>query len=216
MQTRRAFELRSALVVWNWSLALFSIFGVYRCLPEIIYEWHTYGFEYTVCDNTQTMVNPIYQVWGWLFGLSKVVELGDTAFIVLRKKKLVFLHWYHHVTVLVYTWYTGQQIAPTSRWFVLMNLMVHSAMYSYFALMAMKFKIPRFVAMMITTAQLLQMVGGLYVNWRTYSAIISSRHCDTVLWNIQISMMMYASYWLLFAVLFYDRYLRTQKRPKSA
>uniref|UniRef100_T1J202 Elongation of very long chain fatty acids protein n=1 Tax=Strigamia maritima TaxID=126957 RepID=T1J202_STRMM len=211
MQKRHAFELRAALVVWNWSLALFSIFGVYRIFPEIIYEWQTYGFEYTVCDNTQVLVNPILQFWGWFFGLSKVVELGDTAFIVLRKRKLVFLHWYHHVTVLVYTWYSGQQIAPTNQWFVLMNLMVHSAMYSYFALTAMKFKIPRFVAMMITTAQLLQMIGGLYVNWRTYGAIVGGRHCDTAMRNIQISMMMYASYWLLFAVLFYDKSQRDKK-----
>uniref|UniRef100_T1IU17 Elongation of very long chain fatty acids protein n=1 Tax=Strigamia maritima TaxID=126957 RepID=T1IU17_STRMM len=201
MQTRRAFKLRASLAVWNWSLALFSIFGVYRFLPAIISEWQTYGFEYTVCDNTEAVTNPMISFWACLFGFSKVVELGDTAFIVLRKKKLVFLHWYHHVTVLVYTWYSIQQCTPTCKWFILMNLMVHSVMYSYFALTAMKFKIPRSVAMAITTAQLLQMVGGLYVNWRAYGVIAGGRHCDTITWNIQMSLIMYASYWLLFAVL---------------
>ena len=31
----------------------------------------------------------------------------DTAFIVLRKRKLIFLHWYHHATVLLVCWYAG-------------------------------------------------------------------------------------------------------------
>lgn len=32
--------------------------------------------------------------WTWLFVLSKLPELGDTIFIVLRKQPLIFLHWY--------------------------------------------------------------------------------------------------------------------------
>lgn len=42
--------------------------------------------------------------WSTMFVLSKVPELGDTLFIVLRKQPLIFLHWYHHATVLVYSW----------------------------------------------------------------------------------------------------------------
>lgn len=40
-----------------------------------------------------------------MFVFSKVPELGDTVFIILRKRPLIFLHWYHHVTVLLYTWH---------------------------------------------------------------------------------------------------------------
>lgn len=41
-------------------------------------------------------------------------------------------------------------------------------MYSYYALKAMHYRIPRFVSMAITVAQLTQMVGGCAVNLWAY------------------------------------------------
>ena len=37
--------------------------------------------------------NKVSGFWTWLFTLSKMPELGDTVFIVLRKQQLIFLHW---------------------------------------------------------------------------------------------------------------------------
>ena len=66
-------------------------------------------------------------------------ELVDTVFIVLRKQKLIFLHWYHHITVLIYCWYSFSQYTAPARWFVVMNFVVHSIMYTYYAFRALRF-----------------------------------------------------------------------------
>jgi hypothetical protein len=39
-------------------------------------------------------------LWMSFFTVSKIFELWDTFFIVVRKRPLILLHWYHHVTVL--------------------------------------------------------------------------------------------------------------------
>lgn len=43
--------------------------------------------------------------WSEAFMWSKAVELGDTFFLILRKRPVIFLHWYHHVSVLLFTWH---------------------------------------------------------------------------------------------------------------
>ncbi len=50
---------------------------------------------------------------------SQIPELVDTVFIVLRKKPLILLHWYHHFTVLLYCWhsYATRSSAGVYKWF---------------------------------------------------------------------------------------------------
>jgi hypothetical protein len=49
-----------------------------------------------------------------------------------------------------------------------MNFAVHAFMYSYYALKAMNYRVPRFVSMAIMVAQLSQMAGGCAVNLWAY------------------------------------------------
>ncbi|KAH8070212.1 very-long-chain 3-ketoacyl-CoA synthase [Aureococcus anophagefferens] len=99
-------------------------------------------------------------LWVQLFILSKFAELADTAFIVLRKKRLLFLHWYHHLTVLLYCWHSYATEAPHALYFVAMNYAVHSLMYAYYGLMAVDAKPAWFLPEVVTGAQISQMVAG--------------------------------------------------------
>lgn len=50
MKNRPRFELRVPLVIWNFSLAAFSILGTYRTLPEIFHILNRKnGFHHSVC-----------------------------------------------------------------------------------------------------------------------------------------------------------------------
>lgn len=157
--------------------------------------------------------------WTWLFVLSKLPELGDTLFIVLRKQPLIFLHWYHHITVLIYSWFSYTEYTASARWFIVMNYCVHALMYSYYALRAMKFNPPRFISMIITSLQLTQMIIGCAINiWaHDYLKTAGRNSCNISPINIKLSIAMYFSYFVLFARFFYKTYLSSsgkKSKPK--
>jgi len=209
MENRPRYELRKALVVWNIFLAVFSIGGAIRTTFEMAHLLTDYGFTFCVCFSGNTFLdNRVGGFWNWMFTLSKVPELGDTVFIVLRKQPLIFLHWYHHVTVLLYTWYSYSDYIATARWFVCMNYLVHSVMYSYYALRALKYRVPKIVAMFITSSQLAQMVMGAAVNIWAYQVKQAGNECHVSYDNIKISLIMYSSYFVLFAHFFRRAYIK--------
>ena len=153
--------------------------------------------------------------WTWMFALSKLPELGDTVFIVLRKQPLIFLHWYHHVTVLLYTWYSYSEYTSSARWFIVMNYCVHSLMYSYYALRSMGYSPPRSFAMVITMCQLTQMIIGCAINIWARQIIHSGQECHISPTNIKLSLTMYFSYFVLFARFFQKVYFGNGKKSKS-
>jgi len=214
MQNRPKFELRGPLVLWNSALAIFSIVGACRTAPELIHVLRHYGLFHSVCVPSYIEQDRVCGFWTWLFVLSKLPELGDTLFIVLRKQPLIFLHWYHHITVLIYSWFSYTEYTSSARWFIVMNYCVHSVMYSYFALRAMRYRTPRFISMLITSLQLTQMIVGCYINLWAYDYLKTAPRssCQISQLNIQLSIAMYFSYFVLFARFFYTTYLATNAR----
>lgn len=132
---------------------------------------------------------------------------GDTAFNVLRKKKLLFLHWFHHMTTLIYSWYGYKEMVAGGGWFMTMNFTIHAFMYSYYTLRAAGVRVPRAVNVVITSLQIAQMVMGLFVcvlvhNW------MPQGHCPSSVSSVAWGGFMYLSYLLLFVHFFYKTYIR--------
>ena len=121
MSSRPKLELRGALALWNILLAVFSIFGFLRMSSEMYHVLSYYGFYHSVCVPSFLTQDPVTAFWSLLFILSKIVEFGDTAFIVLRKQPLMFLHWYHHITVFLYAWLCFIETTAYARWNAVVN-----------------------------------------------------------------------------------------------
>lgn len=151
MKDRPRFELRMPLAIWSAVLGIFSIMGAVRTTPELIYRIYHQSFEASVCTSAYFYGPTAF--WAYMFTISKVYELGDTVFIVLRKQPLIFLHWYHHITVLIYVWYSYIDNTAPGRWYMVMNYNVHSVMYSYYALRAVRVPIPKWINISITSLQ---------------------------------------------------------------
>lgn len=214
MKERVGFKLRAPLALWSGILAIFSILGAIRTLPELFYVLSNYGWDFSICNSSYAYYKPT-AFWTCLFTLSKVYELGDTIFIVLRKQDLIFLHWYHHITVLIYCWYSATEQAAAGRWFMTINYTVHAIMYSYFTLKAMRFRIPKTVSIAITSLQIAQMIVGLSVSVRVYYLKNRNQYCQQSYDNLMWSSFMYFSYLFLFSSFFINAYLKDNVKPHS-
>ncbi len=216
MSSRKPYKLRLALTLWNLSLAAFSIIGTLRTLPELIHVIREFGFAHSVCSNSFHTEVKVSSFWTWLFIVSKAPELGDTVFIVLRKQKLIFLHWYHHITVLLFTWYSYADEASAGRWYIDMNYIVHALMYSYYAVRALGFRVPRNIAMIITISQIVQMILGTYVTYYAYYSKVNNKNCMISYSTVYAGILMYISYFLLFAHFFVNSYFGSSSRSKTS
>uniref|UniRef100_A0AC34QKP7 Elongation of very long chain fatty acids protein n=1 Tax=Panagrolaimus sp. JU765 TaxID=591449 RepID=A0AC34QKP7_9BILA len=197
------------LALWNLAFSIFSGFAAYRLVPELFWACKHMGFVGSYCSNANYYTDPLTGYWGWMFVMSKAPELGDTAFLILRKRPVIFMHWYHHAMTFVYAQITYTETQAWCRWSLALNLAVHTVMYFYFAVRALHIKTPRYVAQFITTIQIVQFVISCYIfgHLLLIKSTNSIPDCQ-VSWNsLSIGGLMYASYLYLFAQFFYNAYI---------
>ncbi|KAK7197487.1 fatty acid elongase [Novymonas esmeraldas] len=199
-----------------------------------------------------------------MFAYLKIPELLDTVFLVLQRKPVSFLHWYHHVATAIYVWICTYSPMPSGIFFCGMNYFVHSIMYFYYFLVMMGLrKSIRPFAPVITLLQVLQMVFGTFFTaymyfqywlgpefhgtlfYKVCEVLLTNAYpvyyqaksivttgalaaqvpaydmsdrfwgCDAEETNLRMGMMMYASYLVLFAVLFKELYLDKRVHKNS-
>ena len=215
MSKRPAFDLRGLMAAWSALLAVFSICGTIRVLPTVRHIIKNFGWYHLICDY-QFFYFTGSGFWTWAFATSKLFELGDTVFIVLRKQKLSFLHWYHHVTVFIYCWFSYAYDSPSGLVFGAMNYAVHGLMYTYYTLRALRVYVPNVFSMILTSLQILQMFVGIVVSVIIYILKGQGHTCPETNNNLALAFAMYFTYFILFAHFFYERYLLRGKRTPNA
>jgi elongation of very long chain fatty acids protein 6 len=214
MKNRPAYDLQSSLACWNLFLSTFSFIGMLRTVPQLIYNLNSMSLQDNLCtDPKESFANGACGLWVQLFIFSKTPELIDTFFIVARKKPLLFLHWYHHVTVLLFCWHSYSTEASTGLFFVAMNYSVHAIMYGYYFLMAVNAKPKWLNPGLITLSQISQMVIGTSLCAMTYS-LLGTTNCAVKRENVVAGGLMYGSYLYLFCEFACKRFLTTKKVKK--
>lgn len=211
---------RFAKAAWNLSLCIFSWMGLYNVLPTIFYS-HDYlngepaglingGLYSSLCTDASHFGGGSTGLWVFLFIISKIPELIDTFWLILGKNNIIFLHWYHHISVLLYCWHAYSERASYGLYFCAMNYLAHGVMYAYYAATQISPTTKKMVkpfAIFVTLVQLSQMGVGIFLV--TVTGVYKwgmGLECGVTYQNHLFALIMYVTYFLLFAQLFYARY----------
>uniref|UniRef100_A0A1I7XCN4 Elongation of very long chain fatty acids protein n=1 Tax=Heterorhabditis bacteriophora TaxID=37862 RepID=A0A1I7XCN4_HETBA len=208
MNNFKPFQLTATLNFWNAWLAIFSTLGSIFTGYGLLYEIYHRGFV-----SSYTHIGDFFigasGYWTWLFVMSKVAEFGDTILIVLRKKPLIFLHWYHHILTMNYAYYSYSEDIAFNSWVTWMNFSVHSIMYGYYMLRSLGIRVPAWVAQNITTLQILQFIITHLILFHVgylSSQGVQVDSTPTVYW---FCLLMEISYVILFSNFYYQSYVKS-------
>lgn len=138
MKDRKPFHLKSVLIIYNGFQVFLSSYMFY----EFLVSSYSAGYSLT-CQPVDFSMDPLSMRMAnvsWWYFFSKIIDLIDTVFFILRKKnnQMTFLHVYHHSTM-IFNWWLGAKYAPGGQSFfcALLNSFVHIVMYSYYLLSSM-------------------------------------------------------------------------------
>jgi len=208
-------NLKPILAVWNFCLSLGSAI-IFICwtsglVAELISS--NWSLHHVICMPHRELNYGINMICATLFAISKYFELVDTLFLIIRKRPVSFLHWYHHTTVLAYTWYAVVCAVSTGNIFGSINAGVHTIMYYYYFLTSIGQR-PKWGSW-VTRLQLGQMVVGLVVAalWSYYHILNPATCClikaKGIPSNDEVflisSLLLYGTYFILFLRLYFEK-----------
>lgn len=134
-----------------------------------------------------------------------------------RNKPVPFLHWYHHVSVLVFTWFALHAQYTPSQIFGCINALVHFFMYDYYKMRA--YGVVLSYDRSITTLQITQMVCGILVTADSVFLKFTNQEgrCSSPAMAAMAagSIVMYSSYLFLFLMFYLNRYSKPEKKASD-
>ncbi|KAK4875913.1 hypothetical protein RN001_012335 [Aquatica leii] len=209
MEKRKAFNLTYVLIAYN---AYQVIFSSWLC-AQVLREGSAFDIIFQHCNAaiTNTHIRTALANGAWWYFFSKVVELLDTVFFVLRKKQsqVTFLHVYHHTNTMFFSW-VYLKFLPGSQGIIIgfLNSAVHVVMYFYYLISSLGPKYQK------------------YLWWKKYMTWIQlTQFCLMLLYLITVFAMdckmpkaltfFFAGNVIIFLYLFADFYKKAYKKRKS-
>ncbi|ODQ65867.1 hypothetical protein NADFUDRAFT_24114 [Nadsonia fulvescens var. elongata DSM 6958] len=137
-----------------------SIFETSKLLGPVWNSSSKYAIWSSICNLNDGIWGTGLQYYGYYFYLSKFYEVFDTIIILAKGKKSSLLQTYHHSGAMISMWLGIRYSSPPIWIFVVFNSLIHTLMYLYYTLSALKLKIPTALKRALTTAQIIQFVFG--------------------------------------------------------
>ncbi|KAL3269885.1 hypothetical protein HHI36_008942 [Cryptolaemus montrouzieri] len=211
MKDRKPFNVKGLMIGYNAYQVIFSIWLC--CQALYVKNAVPYLLNHT-CKNPAP--NKEFQEalarGAWWYFFSKITELLDTVFFVLRKKQsqVTFLHVYHHSITMVGSW-GYLKFLPGEQGVVIgfLNSLVHIVMYAYYLISALG---PQFQK---------------YLWWKKYMTWIQlSQFCIMLAYLVFIIAMdcklpkaltfFFVANVVIFLYLFSDFYIKAYKKPRNS
>ncbi|KAI7833300.1 GNS1/SUR4 family-domain-containing protein [Kickxella alabastrina] len=201
----------------NLTLTLISGFLLLAFLEQCLPVWRDKGFFFTICG-AESWTQPMEVIY-YLNYLTKWLEFVDTILLVLKKKRLEFLHYYHHSLTMVLCF--EELLGRVSvAWIICsINLFVHVIMYYYYFLASCGKKV--WWKEIVTTLQIVQFVVDLGLCYFclythiTFHAVVSlpsiGADCRGTRLAAYYGCVLLSSYLLLFVQFFIKTYIKEEK-----
>lgn len=211
MAKHEPFKLNQVLLIYNLGMALANLWLFIQGLLVSNYGLDTLGCGKFGGDIRLSPKRGIYL--GYLFFLTKLVELLDTVFFVLRKKKeqVTFLHVFHHSVVPIFCW-IGIKLAPggPNGFFPLINSFIHVIMYIYYAISTLGPRVQPYLwwKRYLTRLQMVQFILVMINAAKTFM----SKDCKFPVLFAYLQATVATAFLILFAMFYRNAYTRNQKR----
>ncbi|KAK7889694.1 hypothetical protein WMY93_025254 [Mugilogobius chulae] len=210
MRHKEPIDLKFVLIVYNFAMVGLSAYMFHEFL---VTSWlSNYSLLCQPVDYSQSPLAMRMAKVCWWFFFSKVIELSDTIFFILRKKnnQLTFLHVYHHGTM-IFNWWAGvKYVAGGQSFFIgLVNTFVHIVMYSYYGLAAIGPHMQKYLwwKKYLTSLQLVQFVMFLlHTGYNLFTECDFPDSMNIVVFGYCVTLI------ILFSNFYYQSYLSRKKQ----
>jgi hypothetical protein len=174
---------------------MFVVMGMEILKDRRLESWHSMACQMTPNQGLYGFINLVYlatKIWEWV----------DTYLLVLSGKKVIALHFFHHMT-------TFTIMAVTHNFpgggFALINCLVHVVMYAHF------FRPVRWARPFITAGQLAQFAFMMCIHIYAYLNPTTCFDMRPVMVEWTVCMCIVAGFFVMFGAFFVKEYVVTRR-----